>query len=78
MKGVANMLRKHAAVFGVVLGLTAILVLPAMANILSGAGASADCNGFNLTVNATDLDANTTYEIDGLTTALLSPVTVRL
>jgi len=57
------MRRKHAAVFGVVLGLTAILVLPAMANILTGAGASADCTGYNLTVNATDLAANTTYEI---------------
>lgn len=58
------MLRKRAAFLGVVLGLAAILVLPAMANILTGAGATADCTGYNLTVNATDLDANTTYEID--------------
>ena len=47
-----------------VLGLAAILVLPAMANILTGAGATADCTGYNLTVNATDLTPGTDYEID--------------
>lgn len=56
--------RKYATVAGVVVGLVAILVLPAMANILTGAGATADCTGYNLTVNATDLTPNTTYEID--------------
>ena len=51
--------RKYATVAGVVVGLVAILVLPAMANILTGAGATADCTGYNLTVNATDLTPNT-------------------
>lgn len=58
------MLRRYPAVVFVVTALVAILVVPAVANVLSGAGATADCNGYNLTVNATDLDANTTYEID--------------
>jgi hypothetical protein len=55
------MLRKKAAVFGVVLGLAVLLVLPVMANILTGAGATADCTGFNLTVNAVDLSPGTSY-----------------
>jgi hypothetical protein len=58
------MLRKKAAVFGVVLGLAVLLVLPVMANILTGAGATADCTGFNLTVNAVDLSPGTSYEIN--------------
>ncbi len=58
------MFRKHAAVFGVVLGLAAILVLPAMANILTGAGAAADCTGYNLTVNAIDLTPGNSYTIN--------------
>src|ERR1700730_16112542 len=56
--------RKYATIVGVVLGVAAILVLPAMANVLSGAGANADCNGYTLTVNAIHLDSNVAYEID--------------
>jgi hypothetical protein len=56
--------RKYATIVGVVLGVAAILVLPAMANVLSGAGATADCNGYTLTVSAIHLDSNIAYEID--------------
>jgi hypothetical protein len=35
-----------------------------MANVLTGASATADCTGFSLTVNATDLTPGTQYEID--------------
>jgi hypothetical protein len=58
------MVRKKAGVFGVVLCLAVLLVLPAMANILTGAGATADCTGYSLTVNAVDLTPNTTYTIN--------------
>ena len=58
------MLRKYAVAIGLVVGLAAILVLPALANFLTGAGATADCNGYRLTVNATDLSPGTQYEID--------------
>jgi hypothetical protein len=58
------MLRKHAAVVGIILGLAAILVLPAIANDLSGAGATADCTGYSLTVNAINLNAGASYQIN--------------
>lgn len=58
------MLRKRAAVLAVVITIAVILVLPAMANILTGAGATADCTGYNLTVSAVDLSPGTTYTID--------------
>lgn len=36
----------------------------AMANVLMSASATANCQGYNLTVNATDLTVGTTYTID--------------
>lgn len=56
--------RRYAAVLGVVLGLATILVVSAIANVLSGATATADCNGYNPTVNATDLTPGTDYTIN--------------
>ena len=58
------MLRRKAAVFGLVLGFAVLLVLPVMANILTGAGATADCTGYSLTVNAVDLTPGTSYQIN--------------
>lgn len=58
------MLRKKAPVLGVVLGLAVLLVLPAMANVLTGAGATADCSGYTLTVTAIDLTSGHPYTIN--------------
>jgi len=58
------MLRKRVSILGVVLGLAVLLVLPVMANILTGAGATADCTGFHLTVNAVDLTPGKSYQIN--------------
>jgi hypothetical protein len=55
--------RKHLAVLGAVVGILALFTTLAYANILSGASAVADCNGYTITVNATHLNANTTYTI---------------
>jgi len=58
------MLRKKAAVFGLVLGVAVLLVLPAMANLLTGAASTADCTGYGLAVTAVDLTPNTVYTIN--------------
>jgi len=55
--------RKRLAVFGVILGLVAIFATVAFANLLTGASAKADCNGYTLTVNAIDLTPGTAYTI---------------
>lgn len=73
------MLRKKSGVIGVVLGLAVLLVLPAMANILSSATATANCQGYSLAVNATELTVGTTYTIDYTFTVTCgsgSPVTI--
>jgi hypothetical protein len=48
------MLKKHLAVFGLALGLLMMFAIPALANILTRASATADCNGYTLSVNASD------------------------
>jgi len=56
---------KKRRFFGLVLTLVVLLfAIPALANILSSATATADCVGFTLTVNAADLSPGTQYEID--------------
>lgn len=73
------MLQKKSGVTGVVLGLAVLLVLPAMANILSSATATANCQGYSLAVNATELTVGTTYTIDYTFTVTCgsgSPVTI--
>jgi hypothetical protein len=63
-EGVTPMFSKHLAVLGIILGLSAISATSAVANVLTGASATADCTGYSLTVNATDLTPGTQYEID--------------
>ena len=60
------MLRRKAGILVVVLGLAVLLVLPAIANDLSGAGATADCNGYTLSVSAIGLSSGTPYTINYL------------
>ena len=56
--------KKHANVGVLVLGLLLVFAIPALANILSSATATADCSGFTLTFNAVDLSPGTQYTID--------------
>jgi hypothetical protein len=45
------------------LGSIAFFATPGMADMLTGASATADCSGYSLTVNATDLSPSTAYTI---------------
>ena len=58
------MRKKHFAVFAITLVVLALSAMPAMAHILTGASATADCSGFTLTVNASNLTSGTTYTVD--------------
>jgi hypothetical protein len=58
------MIKKHLAALGLLLGLLVMFANPALANVLTGASATADCNGFTLTVDAKDLTVGTVYTID--------------
>jgi len=58
------MRKKHSAVLGVAFAVLTLSALPAMANILTGASAKADCSGYTLTVNASHLTPGTHYTID--------------
>lgn len=55
---------KQVAVLGVVFAMVAFSAMPAMAHVLTGATATADCNGYTLTVNAAELVVGTHYTID--------------
>ena len=57
------MFQKRFTSVAMALASTAMLATPALANILTGASATADCTGFTLTVNATDLNPGDNYEI---------------
>jgi hypothetical protein len=63
-KGFNMMLRKHsiALLFG--LALMAVSALPASANVLHSATATANCQGYTLTAVAADLAIGKTYTID--------------
>jgi len=55
------MLKRY--LWGIGLGLIVMFAMPAMANILTGATATANCAGYTLTVHASDLAAGKTYTI---------------
>ena len=58
------MLRKHSIALWIVLALMAVSALPANANILHSATATANCQGYTLTAVAGNLEIGTTYTID--------------
>jgi hypothetical protein len=58
------MRKKHFAVLGIAFAVLALSAKPSMANILTGASATADCTGYTLTVNAGHLTVGTQYTID--------------
>jgi hypothetical protein len=73
------MLRKRLTFLGLVVGLLTMFASLAMAHILTSATATANCTGYSLTVNATDLTKHTTYTIDytfTVTCGSSSPVTI--
>ena len=57
-------MRRHVRISLTVLGLLILCTTEAKANILTGATASANCQGYTLTVNATELTVGTSYTID--------------
>ena len=57
------MVQKPLTVLGSALALIALSALPARANILTGATATANCSGYSVSVNAADLTAGTQYTI---------------
>ena len=58
------MFRKYSVSLWIVLGLMAVLVTPASANVLTSAIATANCHGYSLTVSAKDLTVGKAYTID--------------
>jgi len=64
MTTVRKDLAKHISVSGMVLALLAVCATPAWANHLTGATATANCEGYRLSVNAIDLTEGKTYTID--------------
>ena len=74
------MFKRYLLVLGIVFGLLVMFATPAMANVLTGATATANCTGYRLTVNAIDLTEGTTYTIDYSLTVTCSgglPVTFK-
>ena len=55
---------KHHVVSGIVFAVIAFSAMPAMANHLTSASATADCNGYALTVNASALTIGVHYTIN--------------
>lgn len=71
--------RKRFTRFSVLLGLLAMFSTVAWANIITSATATANCQGYMLSVNVTDLTPGTTYTIDysfTVTCGSGSPVTI--
>ena len=58
------MLKKRSVTLLIALGMMVMSALPARANDLTSAMAIANCQGYSLTVNATDLTVGTNYKID--------------
>jgi hypothetical protein len=58
------MLRKHSIALWILLALMAVSALPASANVLHSATATANCQGYTLTAVAGNLAIGTTYTID--------------
>ena len=57
------MRQKHSAVLLIALSMMAMLALPARASILTSATATANCQGYQMTVNADELTVGTAYTI---------------
>ena len=55
---------RQFVILGVVFAMFALSAVPAMANVLTSASATADCNGYTLTVTATHLIVGNHYTID--------------
>jgi hypothetical protein len=71
-------MRKLGTILAFAIGIFTVWATPARANILTGATATANCQGYNLSVNATDLTPSTTYTITysfTVTCGTSSPVT---
>lgn len=58
------MFRTHLAVLGGVCGLFTMLVSPALANFINPPSATITCTGYSISLQACNLDADTTYTID--------------
>jgi hypothetical protein len=56
--------RKLGAILALAMGILTVGATPAKANILTSATATANCQGYSLTVNATDLTVDKIYTID--------------
>jgi hypothetical protein len=52
---------RHCAILGILFG---VFALSALANIVSTATATADCSGYSLTVNLSELSVGTMYTVD--------------
>lgn len=62
-KGMLHTLGKRLAALALGFGLVATFATPAMANVLTGATATANCTGYSLTVHANDLTKGRMYTI---------------
>lgn len=65
-KGMTHLLRKRLAALGLGFGLVAMIAMfatPAAAHVLTGATATANCSGYSLTVDASDLTKGRMYTI---------------
>jgi hypothetical protein len=65
---------RRLTVFGVLLAVIVVFSMVAFANVLSGATGTATCSGWSISINATNLTANTTYTIDYSVTATCNGV----
>ena len=72
------MFRKHSVSLWIILGLMAILATPASANVLTSATATANCQGYNLTVSAKDLTVGKAYTIDYTFTLTCNGVAIKV
>ena len=69
---------KHFVVSGVVFAVFVLSAMPAMANHLTSASATADCNGYALTVNADALTIGVHYTINYSFTDRIRPGSILL
>ena len=72
------MFHKQSVTPWIILGLMAVLATPASANILTSATATANCQGYNLSVSAKDLKIGKTYTIDYTFTLTCSKVATKV
>ncbi len=78
-KVIGRLFENRFTVLCIAFGMMAISAVPARANILTSATATANCQGYGLSVNATELTVGVTYTIDysfTVTCGSSSPVTI--